>query len=228
MSSVHVITPVQYYGQKETDPYIRASILLDGADQPITLVDIRDIPSDEFRVGMRVPSGTWKPPADRDVSDLGNRYGGSWEAAIERGSPRGAASIPDRCRSSRRRLPATSRSSRPRRRARTGVRRLRPKLIMRCVNDVLERTGLDRNVQFTIAGSCDYLSGMPFAFVMNIDGVGAWPPVYESHVEMDGRRGRCSKPGCGCSWATSTSCVIGSGKSSPGRPARCSRSRPTT
>ena len=38
----------------------------------------------------------------------------------------------------------------------------------------------------TIAGSCDYLSGLPFAFVQNIDGVGAWPPVYESHVEMDG------------------------------------------
>ncbi|HLM19089.1 MAG TPA: lipid-transfer protein [Acidimicrobiia bacterium] len=93
-----------------------------------------------------------------------------------------------------------------------------PKLIMRCVNDVL-RTGLDRNdVQFTIAGSCDYLSGMPFAFVMNIDGVGAWPPVYESHVEMDG------------AWALSeawlrlqlgdidVALVIGSGKSSPGRP----------
>ena len=53
-----------------------------------------------------------------------------------------------------------------------------PKLIMRCVNDILERTGLDRGeLQFTIAGSCDYLSGMPFAFVSNIDGVGAWPHV---------------------------------------------------
>jgi acetyl-CoA acetyltransferase len=94
-----------------------------------------------------------------------------------------------------------------------------PKLIMRCVNDVLESTSLDRNdVQFTIAGSCDYLAGMPFAFVMNIDGVGAWPPVYESHVEMDG------------AWALSeawlrlqlgdidVALVIGSGKSSPGRP----------
>jgi acetyl-CoA acetyltransferase len=94
-----------------------------------------------------------------------------------------------------------------------------PKLIMRCVNDLLERTGLDRNdLQFTTAGSCDYLSGMPFAFVMNIDGVGAWPPVYESHVEMDG------------AWALfeawlrlqlgdlDTALVIGSGKSSPGRP----------
>lgn len=92
-----------------------------------------------------------------------------------------------------------------------------PKLIMRCVNDLLDRTGLDRNeIGFTIAGSCDYLSGMPFAFVSNIDGVGAWPPVYESHVEMDG------------AWALfeafhrlqlgdiDVALVIGSGKSSPG------------
>ena len=94
-----------------------------------------------------------------------------------------------------------------------------PKLIMRCVNDLLEQTALDREaLEFTIAGSCDYLSGMPFAFVMNIDGVGAWPPVYESHVEMDG------------AWALfeawlrlqlgdiDVAVVIGSGKSSPGRP----------
>jgi acetyl-CoA acetyltransferase len=94
-----------------------------------------------------------------------------------------------------------------------------PKLIMRCVNDLLERTGLERSdLEFTIAGSCDYLSGMPFAFVSNIDGVGAWPPVYESHVEMDG------------AWAlfeaflrlqlgdVDVALVIGSGKSSPGRP----------
>ena len=62
-----------------------------------------------------------------------------------------------------------------------------PRMIMDCVNDLLQQTGLDRHdIGFTIAGSCDYLSGMPFAFVQNIDGVGAWPPVYESHVEMDG------------------------------------------
>src|SRR5438105_11461058 len=90
---------------------------------------------------------------------------------------------------------------------------------MRCVNDLLTRTGLERkDLEFTIAGSCDYLSGMPFAFVSNIDGVGAWPPVYESHVEMD------------AAWALheawlrlqlgdiDAAIVIGSGKSSPGRP----------
>ncbi len=93
-----------------------------------------------------------------------------------------------------------------------------PVLIMRCVNDLLDRTGLERSdLEFTIAGSCDYLSGAPFAFVSNIDGVGAWPPVYESHVEMDG------------AWAlfeawlrlqvgdVDVALVIGSGRSSPGR-----------
>ena len=39
-------------------------------------------------------------------------------------------------------------------------------MIMSCVNDLLSRTGLERSdLQFTIAGSCDYLSGAPFAFV---------------------------------------------------------------
>jgi len=94
-----------------------------------------------------------------------------------------------------------------------------PVMIMRCINDLLTTTGLERDdLEFTIAGSCDYLSGLPFAFVQNIDGVGAWPPVYETHVEMDG------------AWALfeawlrlqlgdiDVALVIGSGKSSPGHP----------
>src|SRR4029453_3497781 len=94
-----------------------------------------------------------------------------------------------------------------------------PKLIMRCVNEVLQSTGLDRNdVQFTIAGSCDYLSGMPFAFVMNIDGVGAWPPAYESHGEMDGAWALFEAWLRWQAGSTDAAVVIGSGKSSPGRP----------
>ena len=92
-------------------------------------------------------------------------------------------------------------------------------LIMSCANDVISQVGMDRHdIDFTIAGSCDYLSGMPFAFVSNLDGVGAWPPIYENHVEMDS------------AWALfeawvrlqhgdiKTVLVSGSGKSSPGRP----------
>jgi len=45
--------------------------------------------------------------------------------------------------------------------------------------------GLDR-VGFVMSGSCDYLAGQPFAFVMALDAVGLWPPKQESHVEQDG------------------------------------------
>jgi uncharacterized OB-fold protein len=95
ISSYTVITPVQYYGQKETEPYIRASILLDGADSPIIGVDIRDIPVEEFRVGMRVKA-VWKPEAERDVSELGNRFGGAWEGVIARWEPTGEPDVDPR------------------------------------------------------------------------------------------------------------------------------------
>jgi uncharacterized OB-fold protein len=88
VSSFTVITPVRYYGQKETEPYIRASILLDGADSPIYGVDIRDIPPEQFRVGMRLRA-VWRPPGQRDLGELDNRQGGSWERVIERWEPTG-------------------------------------------------------------------------------------------------------------------------------------------
>jgi acetyl-CoA acetyltransferase len=54
------------------------------------------------------------------------------------------------------------------------------------VREAITRSGMQRrDIGFTISGSCDYLAGGPFTFVMGLDGVGAWPPVKESHVEMD-------------------------------------------
>jgi uncharacterized OB-fold protein len=92
VSSFTVITPVQYYGQKETEPYIRCSILLDGADQPIIGVDIRDIAVTDFRVGMRLRA-QWKPPAERSVAQMDNRGGGVWEAVIDRWEPTGEPDV---------------------------------------------------------------------------------------------------------------------------------------
>jgi acetyl-CoA acetyltransferase len=43
-----------------------------------------------------------------------------------------------------------------------------------------------KQIGFTVSGSCDYVMGRPFSFTMALDGVGAWPPIRESHVEMDG------------------------------------------
>jgi acetyl-CoA acetyltransferase len=55
------------------------------------------------------------------------------------------------------------------------------------VNEAIRRSGLDReDIGFTCSGSADYLMGAPFAFVGNLEATGAWPPISESHVEMDG------------------------------------------
>jgi len=55
------------------------------------------------------------------------------------------------------------------------------------ITEAIERAGLPRReIGFTVSGSCDYLGGRPFSFVMALDAVGAWPPIRESHVEMDG------------------------------------------
>lgn len=55
------------------------------------------------------------------------------------------------------------------------------------ISEAIERSGVPRaDVGFTCSGSADYLAGTPFAFVGNLEAVGAWPPISESHVDMDG------------------------------------------
>ncbi len=60
-------------------------------------------------------------------------------------------------------------------------------ILLPVVREAVERSGIPRKeIGFTCSGSCDYLAGQPFAFVTALDAIGAWPPVRESHVEMDG------------------------------------------
>ena len=60
-------------------------------------------------------------------------------------------------------------------------------LLQPVIGDALTQAGLGRaEIGFTCSGSCDYLAGAPFSFVSALDAVGAWPPISESHVEMDG------------------------------------------
>src|SRR5947209_2096783 len=90
-------------------------------------------------------------------------------------------------------------------------------MIVPVIREVFERSELKRSeVGFVCSGSLDYLQGGPFAFVAGLDAVGAWPPVRESHVEMD------------AAWAlyeawvaiqtveVDSALVYGFGKSSPG------------
>lgn len=60
-------------------------------------------------------------------------------------------------------------------------------ILLPVVREAVKNSGLARtDIDFTCSGSSDFLQGQPFAFVMSLDGIGAWPPIKESHVEMDG------------------------------------------
>jgi acetyl-CoA acetyltransferase len=60
-------------------------------------------------------------------------------------------------------------------------------MLVPVIADALASVGLtQRDIGFTVSGSCDFLGGRPFAFVMALDAVAAFPPIAESHVEMDG------------------------------------------
>ncbi len=53
--------------------------------------------------------------------------------------------------------------------------------------EIFAATGLTKDdVGFWCSGSSDYLAGRAFSFVSAVDAIGAFPPVMESHVEMDG------------------------------------------
>lgn len=60
-------------------------------------------------------------------------------------------------------------------------------MLMPVIAEAIERSGIPkREIGFTCFGSSDYLSGHPFAFVGAVDALGAWPPICESHLEMEG------------------------------------------
>jgi acetyl-CoA acetyltransferase len=60
-------------------------------------------------------------------------------------------------------------------------------ILMPVVHEVMEDCGIPKeDIGFTCSGTSDFLAGQPFSFVSALDAVGAWPPIVESHVEMDG------------------------------------------
>src|SRR3954465_7188942 len=90
-------------------------------------------------------------------------------------------------------------------------------MLVPTIHAAIEQSGIAKNdLGFVCSGSLDYLQGGPFAFVSGLDAVGSWPPMRESHVEMD------------AAWALyeawvgiqtgefDSALVYGFGKSSPG------------
>ncbi|MEU8586085.1 thiolase domain-containing protein [Streptomyces sp. NPDC048664] len=89
--------------------------------------------------------------------------------------------------------------------------------LMPVLHEVLEQTGLrTSDIGFTCSGSSDYLAGRAFSFTLALDGVGAWPPICESHVEMDGAWALYEAWTKLLTGEADTALVYSYGKSSPG------------
>jgi acetyl-CoA acetyltransferase len=90
-------------------------------------------------------------------------------------------------------------------------------ILMPVVAEAIERSGIPRErIGFTCSGSCDYLAGQPFAFVWGLEAIGAWPPIRESHVEMDGAWALYEAWTVLQEGELDAALVYGFGKSSPG------------
>jgi len=93
ISGYTIITPVQYYGQKETEPFVLASIALDGADNTLVQQSIVGVPHDAVHNGLRVQA-RWRPQPERNVEGLSNRGGTGLDGVIFGFQPTGEPDEP--------------------------------------------------------------------------------------------------------------------------------------
>ena len=77
-----IITPVNYYGQTKTEPFVYASVRLDGADSTLGGMDITGVSHAELRPGLRVKA-KWKPLEERKVDGMTNRGWGGLGDVVE-------------------------------------------------------------------------------------------------------------------------------------------------
>ncbi|MEW6269045.1 MAG: lipid-transfer protein [Thermodesulfobacteriota bacterium] len=64
--------------------------------------------------------------------------------------------------------------------------RTAPEMLYPVVKQALEGCGVERkDIDYQCAGSSDYIDGRAFSFSQVLEVMGAWPPVQDSHVEMD-------------------------------------------
>jgi acetyl-CoA acetyltransferase len=90
-------------------------------------------------------------------------------------------------------------------------------MLMPIVGEVLGQAGLPHDkIGFVCSGSSDYLAGQAFSFVMTLDSVGPWPPISESHVDMDGAWALYEAWVKMQTGTVDTALVYSYGKSSPG------------
>jgi acetyl-CoA acetyltransferase len=90
-------------------------------------------------------------------------------------------------------------------------------MLVPTLHAAMAESGIPKHdIGFVCSGSLDYLQGGPFAFVSGLDAVGAWPPIRESHVEMDSAWALYEAWVAIQTGEVDSALVYGFGKSSPG------------
>jgi len=167
------VVNIPFAGQAVECPYVSASILLDGADIPLFSL-IQEIPFDQVRMGLRVEA-VWADELRPTLESI--KYfkpTGEPDAEFE---SFGAPLMRDVAVVSYAQSPPAFHDD-----ARNEV-----EILMPVLDEAFANSGIGRkDVGFTVSGSSDYLAGQAFSFVTALDAVGPWPPISESHVEMDG------------------------------------------
>jgi uncharacterized OB-fold protein len=77
VSNYTIVTPVQYPGQTETEPFARVMIRLDGVDVVLGFQNLIDVPVSEIHPGIRV-AAMWASEAEREetIGGIRNAIGG--------------------------------------------------------------------------------------------------------------------------------------------------------
>jgi uncharacterized OB-fold protein len=87
-----IVAPVKYYGQTKTEPFVYASILLDGASGTLGGQDVQGIPADKVRAGLRVKA-IWLPEAERTSEGQSARGWATVAGAISGFEPNGEPDV---------------------------------------------------------------------------------------------------------------------------------------
>jgi uncharacterized OB-fold protein len=79
-----IITPIQYPGQTETDPFSRVHVLLDGSDVVMGYQELIEVPIDQVRIGQRV-AAVWASEGEKAAA--GSRMDSNLVGWIPTGKP---------------------------------------------------------------------------------------------------------------------------------------------
>ena len=78
LTNYTIVTPIQYPGQTETEPFARVHVLLDGVDVVLNFQPLIEVPNDQIRIGMRL-AAVWASEGERrhsaDPRQEGNLIG---------------------------------------------------------------------------------------------------------------------------------------------------------